>query len=76
MDAILQAHDRRIALVSNYQEAIATYKQNKDAKVYKNTKKNLDDKYRLFTDTITTQGKILQPNDPDGHAKVCVCTSF
>ncbi len=69
-DSILQANDRRSALVSRYHDAIAAYKQSKDVKTFKNTKKALDDKYRQTTEEVATLNKQLHDKDPEAHAKV------
>ena len=70
IESILQAHDQRTALVSQYQDAIASYKQNKDAKGYKNTKRNLDDRFRTYTEKIDSLSKELQEMDTERSFKV------
>ena len=70
VEAVLQVHDRRSALVTNYQDAIATYKQSKDSKGYKASKKRLDEGYRKSTEDITTKSKELQRTDSEAAAKV------
>ena len=69
LESILQANDRRTALIPRYQDIIASYKQHKD-KSFKTTKKNLDDKYKACTEEIATLCKQLQGTDPDSSAKV------
>ena len=71
MDSILSAHDRRAALVPNYQTTITSFKSSKDTKSFKTTKRGLDDKYKAYTEQITSLIKQqLQAADPDRAAKV------
>ena len=70
MESILQAHDQRTALVSQYHDAIAGYKQSKDVKSYKNTKRSLDDRFRSYTENIDSLGKQLQEMDSEKSFKV------
>ena len=70
VESILQAHDQRTALVSQYQDAIAGYKQNKDVKGYKNTKRSLDDRFRTYTENIDSLGKQLQEMDSEKSFKL------
>ena len=67
LESILQSHDKRTTLVTKYQDAIANYKQSKDVKSYKNTKRQLDERYRNYTDTINNLNKQLQGTDSE-HA--------
>ena len=70
IDSILQAHDRRTALVGSYQTAIATYKTSKDTKTFKMTKKSLDDRYKSSSEEISSLVKEVQGLDGDANAKV------
>ena len=70
MESILQAHDQRTALVSQYHDAIAGYKQSKEGKGYKNTKRSLDDRFRTYTENIDSLGKQLQEMDSEKSFKV------
>ena len=72
LESILQSHDKRTTLVTKYQDAIANYKQSKDVKSYKNTKRQLDERYRNYTDTINNLNKQLQGTDSERASKVCV----
>ena len=70
IDSILGAHDRRAALVTNYQTAIANYKTTKDIKIFKSTKKSLDDRYRASSEEVASLVKDVQGLDGDANAKV------
>jgi len=70
LESILQSHDKRTTLVTKYQDAIANYKQNKDVKSYKNTKRQLDERYRNYTDTINNLNKQLQGTDSERASKI------
>ena len=76
IDSILGAHDRRAALVGNYQTAITAYKTSKDSKTFKSTKKSLDDSYKASSEEVASLVKDVQGLDGDANAKVateCVC---
>ena len=73
IDSILSAHDRRTALVDNYQTAITSYKTSKDSKTFKSTKKSLDDRYKASTEEVHSLVKDVQGLDGDANAKVCLC---
>ena len=70
VESILQAHDRRSTLITGYQDAIATYKQSKDNKAFKASKRRLDEGYRSSTEDITSKSKELQGTDSEATAKV------
>lgn len=70
IDSILQAHDRRVALVGSYQMAISAYKTSKDSKTFKGTKKSLDDQYKSNSEEVGSLAKDVQGLDPDACAKV------
>ena len=70
IDSILSAHDRRTALVANYQTAITNYKTSKDSKAFKSTKKSLDDRYKASTEEVASLVKKVQGLDGDANAKV------
>lgn len=70
IDSILKAHDKRVALVSTYRSSISSFKNSSDTKTFKSTKKSLDDQFKAFGERVSQLAKELQPNDPDGAAKV------
>lgn len=70
IEAIQQAHDRRAALVPSYFSSIATFKNSRDTKTLKTTKKSLDDKYKTQTEKVSSVLKELQTSDTDSSAKV------
>lgn len=76
IDSILEAHDRRTALVGSYQTAIATYKTSKDSKTFKTTKKSLDDRYKSSGEEVSSLVKELQGLDSEAIAKVRVHVSW
>ena len=72
-EEVLAAHDQRSLLIPRYSSAIAAYKQSKDVRTFKSSRKSLDDKFAELTNVIGKAQKKLHSVDPDASAKVSGC---
>ena len=70
LDKILEAHDKRWSIVTQYSETISSFKQKKNKEEFIKTRRSLDDQFKKCSVDIGKLVKELLPIDAEKSAKV------